>query len=130
MRVLVSAVETLSRAESKKRKAGRWCYRNAFRFRERFVVATFPSPYYPFYDPTGFLLFHFLLFILIRYAQPADRTYFIRAYVGSYFLISCFCDAGVSPADRAFGAQRVSGGRTGRRFAPPSAAGSASRCHM
>ena len=26
-------------------------------------------------------------------------------------------------ADRAFGAQRFSGGRTGRRFAPPSAAG-------
>ena len=32
-------------------------------------------------------------------------------------------------ADRAFGAQRFSGGRAGRRFAPPSAAGSASRCH-
>ena len=35
----------------------------------------------------------------------------------------------MSPADRAFGAQRSSGGRTGRRFAPPSAAGSASRCY-
>ncbi len=28
----------------------------------------------------------------------------------------------VSPVDRAFGAQRFSGGRAGRRFAPPSAA--------
>jgi len=33
-------------------------------------------------------------------------------------------------ADRAFGAQRISGGRAVRRFAPPSAAGSASRCHL
>ena len=34
-------------------------------------------------------------------------------------MASCFCDAGLSPADRAFGAQRISGGRAGRRFAPP-----------
>ena len=32
-------------------------------------------------------------------------------------------------ADRAFGAQRFSDGRFGRRFAPPSASGSAPCCH-
>ena len=34
---------------------------------------------------------------------------------------SCFCTRLESAADRAFGAQRFSGGRSGRRFAPPSA---------
>ena len=42
----------------------------------------------------------------------------IPASAGSFFVASCFRDAGLSPADRAFGAQRVSGGRAGRRFAP------------
>ena len=43
-------------------------------------------------------------------------------------MVSDFIARGSAPADRAFGAQRFSGGRTGRRFAPPSALGSASRC--
>ena len=48
--------------------------------------------------------------------------------MASMFRLACASHVLVQLADRAFGAQRFSGGRTGRRYAPPSASGSASRC--
>jgi len=45
------------------------------------------------------------------------------------FLLTGALHAPCQLDDRAFGAQRFSDGRAGRRFAPPSAVGSASRCH-
>jgi len=72
--------------------------------------------------------------MLVSFLNPAGccrRPYFILTVQGaSVFLLAAASHVPCQLADRAFGAQRFSDGRAGRRFAPRSAAGSALKTRL
>jgi len=70
---------------------------------------------------------HFYRFLTLRVLPSTLLTFSVQG--ASVFPLIRVDFGPYKPADRAFGAQRMSGGRTGRRFALPSVAGGASRRH-
>ena len=70
-------------------------------------------------------------FVFLNPAGCCRRPDFILTVQGtSVFLLARASHVPCQLADRAFGAQRFSGGRAGRRFAPPSAAGNALKTRL